>query len=128
VFDLARYLIATPPIPTRYRRRMLALGSGDPTRAICSTLVAQAFQAIHYPILPEIAQQTLGSPHCPGCAQELLHIRHHSLFVPRDFDVSPYFQIIKPTLEAGFDFHRLHWAPSERTDGNPGAATRRIKS
>lgn len=39
VFDLARYLFPTPPVPTWMRRRMLALGSGDPTRAICSTLV-----------------------------------------------------------------------------------------
>jgi len=31
--DLARYLIPTPPVPTRWRRRMIALGSGDPTKA-----------------------------------------------------------------------------------------------
>jgi hypothetical protein len=30
--------------------------------------------------------------------------------VPRDFDVSPYFQVVKPTLEAGFDPRRLAWA------------------
>ena len=35
IIDLARYLIQTPPIPTHLRRRLLALGSGDPTRAIC---------------------------------------------------------------------------------------------
>ena len=52
VIDLARYLLPTPPVPLRFRRRMLALGSGDPTRAICSTLIAQAFQSIRYPILP----------------------------------------------------------------------------
>src|SRR5439155_899996 len=54
VFDLARYLMPTPPVPVRWRRRMIAFGSGDPTRAICSTLVAQAFQSVHYPILPEV--------------------------------------------------------------------------
>ena len=37
VLDLARYLIPTPPVPARWRRRLLALGSGDPSRAICST-------------------------------------------------------------------------------------------
>jgi len=36
-------------------------------------------------------------------------VRHHSLFAPRDFDVSPYFDVIKPTIEAGFDFHALKW-------------------
>jgi hypothetical protein len=40
-------------------------------------------------------------------AREVLHIRHHSLFTPRDFDVSPYFAIIKPTLELGFDPHKM---------------------
>ena len=40
VIDLLRYLMPAPPVPTRRRRRMLALGSGDPTRAICSTIIA----------------------------------------------------------------------------------------
>jgi hypothetical protein len=46
VFDLARYLFPTPPVPIRWRRRTIALGAGDPTRAICSTLIAQAFHSI----------------------------------------------------------------------------------
>ena len=41
VIDLARYLLPVPPVPLAWRRRMLALGSGDPTRAICSTLIAR---------------------------------------------------------------------------------------
>ncbi len=110
VTDLARYLIRTPPVPTRWRRRMISLGSGDPTRAICSTLIAQAFQSIRYPILPEITLEKLDDPRCRDCYLELLHVRHHSLFAPRDFDVSPYFQVIKPTIAAGFDFRRLSWA------------------
>ncbi|MEO7939039.1 MAG: lipo-like protein, partial [Burkholderiaceae bacterium] len=31
VIDLARYLFPTPPVPLRFRRRLLSLGSGDPT-------------------------------------------------------------------------------------------------
>jgi hypothetical protein len=109
VIDLARYLIPTPPVPVRWRRRMLALGSGDPTRAICSTLIAMAFQSIRYPVLPSIETVPSGDPQCPGCLEEILHVRHHSLFVPRDFDVSPYFAVIKPTLVEGFDYRRLTW-------------------
>ena len=56
VVDLARYLLPTPPVPVRWRRRMLELGSGDPTRTICSTLIAEAFQSVHFPILPQIEQ------------------------------------------------------------------------
>lgn len=110
VIDLMRYLIPTPPVPQRWRRRMLALGSGDPTRAICSTLIAQCFQEVRYPILPDVEMHPAARDGCPDCAEEILHVRHHSLFVPRDFDVSPYFQIIKPTLEHGFDYHALKWA------------------
>jgi hypothetical protein len=110
VFDLLRYLFPTPPVPLRWRRRLLQFGSGDPTRAICSTLVAQAFQSVHYPILPQVEQRSTQDPLCPLCVEEILHVRHHSLFVPRDFDVSPYFAIVKPTLAAGFDHHALHWA------------------
>mgnify|MGYP005809920939 FL=1 len=91
VIDLARYLLPTPPVPLGMRRRMLALGSGDPTRAICSTLIAQAFQSVRYPILPVIEQRRSESPDCPACIEEIARVRHHSLFAPRDFDVSPYF-------------------------------------
>lgn len=104
VFDLARYFLPNPPVPRRWRRRMLALGSGDPTRAICSTLIAEAFQSVRYPILPIRLSQ------CPDCCKrEVLHIRHHSLFAPRDFDLSPYFRIVKPTIEQGFDYRALEW-------------------
>lgn len=101
VVDLARYLLPRPPVPHRFRRRMLALGSGDPTRAICSTVIAEAFHSVHYPILPDIEQSS------EDAQREILHIRHYSLFTPRDFDLSPYFEVIKPTLEAGFDFRKL---------------------
>jgi len=37
--------------------------------------------------------------------KEIIYIHHHSLFAPRDFDISPYFEIIKPTLKQGFNFH-----------------------
>jgi hypothetical protein len=112
VFDLARYLFPTPPVPIGWRRRMLALGSGDPTRAICSTLIALAFQSIRYPILPTITREMTLDPDCNDCLRDILHIRHHSLFTPRDFDMSPYFEIIKPALTTGFDHHGLAWADS----------------
>lgn len=114
ILDLMRYTIQTPPVPNRWRRRMLSLGSGDPTRAICSSLIAQAFQSIRYPILPEITLEKSLDPDMREICKEILHIRHHSLFVPRDFDLSPYFEVIKPTLACGFDPHQLHWGDRER--------------
>ncbi len=109
ILDLARYLLPAPPIPRRFRRQLLALGSGDPTRAICSTMIAQAFQSIRYPILPIVDKRSVDRADCPGCIEEIYRLRHHSLFTPRDFDVSPYFKIIKPMLEGEFDFKSLKW-------------------
>ncbi|HRP35588.1 MAG TPA: YiiX/YebB-like N1pC/P60 family cysteine hydrolase [Gammaproteobacteria bacterium] len=112
IWDLARYLMPTPPVPRRWRRKLLALGSGDPTRAICSSLIAQAFGSIGYPILPELYLQDL--PTDSAQYREWLHIRHHSLYAPRDFDVSPYFEVVKPKLARGFDHHELDWADTVR--------------
>lgn len=114
IVDLARYLLPNPPVPQRFRRRMIALGSGDPTRAICSTLIAQAFQSIRYPILPVVNARDMSAPDCPGCIEEILTIRHHGLFTPRDFDVSPYFQIVKPVIDGEFEFRALRWDDQSR--------------
>ena len=116
ILDLARYLFPTPPIPVRWRRRLIQLGAGEPTRAICSSLIAKAFQKVHYPILPRIerrnGQLTTTSAYS---REEILHIRHHSLFAPRDFDLSPYFYIVKPTIEHGFDYKKIKWAKPAET-------------
>jgi hypothetical protein len=116
IVDLARYLFPYPPVPVWFRRRMLAIGSGDPTRAICSTLIAEAFASIHYPILPERASingKTYGI--APYVQSEFDHIRTHGLYTPRDFDVSPFFAIVKPTLAAGFDYRTVEWGPPDVT-------------
>jgi hypothetical protein len=104
IIDLMRYLLPLP-VPQRWRRRLIALGSGDPSRLICSALIAEAFRAVHYPILPKItltrSRQVI---------EQILEIRHSSLYCPRDFDISPYFNVVKPTVARGFDYKALHWA------------------
>lgn len=110
IFDLLRFFFPTPPIPVRWRRRMLAVGSGDPTRAICSSLIAQAFQSIQYPILPDVL---IGGKEGAFAKEEIYRIRHHSLFTPRDFDLSPYFAVIKPTLTKDFDHRLMVWGEPE---------------
>ena len=110
VIDLARWFLPQPPVPARFRRRMLAMGSGEPTRAICASLIAEAFNRVGYPILPDI--ELLGGEDMAD-GRDVLHVRHHSLYAPRDFDVSPYFDIVKPTLEEGFDYRCLPWAEGE---------------
>lgn len=108
ICDLARFLLPTPPIPIRFRRRMLAFGSGDPTKAICSSMIAQAFQSVGYPILPDI--RTSKRKGNVFSRREIWHIRHHSLYAPRDFDISPYFDIVKPLTRRGFDHSDIIWS------------------
>lgn len=106
VFDLIRYLIQKPAVPNRYRRALLSLGSGEPTKAICSTLIAESFQSINYPILPrrnEVDEQSAKGE------VSLLYRPHFTHFTPRDFDLSPYFNVVKPTIEHGFNHHSLAW-------------------
>jgi len=103
IIDLLRYLMPLP-VPQRWRRRMMSLGSGDPTRLICSALIAQAFEMVRYPILPRV---TLIESR--AARREMLEIRHSSLYAPRDFDISPYFMVIKPTLAEAFDYKRMDW-------------------
>lgn len=73
---------------------LIKLGSSDPKKAICSSLIADAFQSIHYPILP--IKKELGG------YQKI----NSTLITPSDFDLSPYFYIIKPTLEK-FNYHNF---------------------
>ena len=108
IIDLLRYLFPLP-VPHRWRRRMLALGSGDPTRLICSALIADAFRSVRYPILPKIKFTSSRQ-----AREEILEIRHSSLYCPRDFDISPYFNVVKPTIARGFNYKSLRWADLSR--------------
>jgi hypothetical protein len=111
ILDLLRYLMPLP-LPQRWRRRMIALGSGDPSRLICSALIADAFTAVRYPILPKITMAR-----SVQALEQILEIRHSSLYCPRDFDISPYFNVVKPTIRQGFNYKALQWA-----DRAPAAA------
>ncbi|CAN1557577.1 Permuted papain-like amidase enzyme, YaeF/YiiX, C92 family [Rhabdaerophilaceae bacterium] len=113
VFDLMRYLLPTPPVPARFRRKMIGFGSGEPTRAICSTLIARAFEKVRYPILPIVEMRDTPDEKGVLRRKEVMHIRHYSLYTPRDFDTSPFFQVIKPTIETGFDYRNFVWSDPE---------------
>jgi hypothetical protein len=113
IIDLMRYLLPLP-VPQRWRRRMIALGSGHPTRIICSALIAQAFATVRYPILPKITRVE-----SEAAREEILEIRHSSLYAPRDFDISPYFEVVKPTIHRGFDYKAMAWADLAETEAAP---------
>jgi hypothetical protein len=116
IIDLMRYLLPLP-VPQRWRRRLIALGSGDPSRLICSALIADAFRAVHYPILPKIT-----AARSQLALEQILEIRHSSLYCPRDFDISPYFNVVKPTIARGFDYKMLQWVDTPAAGAEAAAA------
>jgi hypothetical protein len=86
IFDLARFLFPWSILPRRWRSGLFAHNALKPTEEICSSLIARAFLIVHFPILPEIKKN--GS-------QITLVSRDPRLFTPKDFDYSPFFDIIK---------------------------------
>ena len=79
-------------------------------------------QSVFYRILPQVTVRAAPTPECSDCVEERYRIRHHGLYAPRDFDISPYFGIVKPTLDGGFDYRTLRWDAAE---GDAGRPTRR---
>jgi hypothetical protein len=104
LLDLARFLFPYGLLPRRWRSSLFAHNSGIPTRTVCSTMIAEAFHSVKFPILPLLVDDTN--------ARTSLRERNSKLFTPRDFDYSPYFEIIKyPMLD--FDelavYRQLPW-------------------
>jgi hypothetical protein len=124
--DLARYLLPFHLIPPKLKDDALHFGSGIATETICSTLLAEAFAKVRFPVLPgyqpwkphtaseRFKQMILGRP-TRRAYSGLLSARHPTLCVPRDFDLSPYFDIVKfNSREVGFDYRKLRWEESAR--------------
>jgi len=123
LFDLARYFLPVSIVPARLRRQALEFGSTDPTRAICSSMIAECFARVRFPIVPRYEPLPPGAVAVPGRyawlerfsrrAHEthLLRMVSPTLITPRDFDLSPYFEIIKFNVieSSRFDYHKLRW-------------------
>ncbi|MCX8073339.1 MAG: YiiX/YebB-like N1pC/P60 family cysteine hydrolase [Candidatus Binatia bacterium] len=123
VLELARYFFPVSLIPRRYRRAALRYG-GEATQVICTTMLARAFASVGFPIIPRV---TL-NPEPPRRRwfrwfswlrrpeyEALYEKEDPALVTPRDFDLSPYFDIVKVhhATAVGFDYRRIHWAQSE---------------
>jgi len=105
IFDLFRYLLPFRLIPMRLREEALHFGSGRETETICSSLLAEAFAQVGFSILPmhirrnavvrgKLRQKIFGRP-TRRAYSGILRTRHPSLCVPQDFDLSPYFDVVK---------------------------------
>ncbi len=86
--DLFRFLFPWSILPRRWRSSLFEHHIGGPTKEICSSMLAEAFNSVNFPILPIIrdAKDKKGI---------VFYRRNPKLYTPRDFDYSPYFEIIK---------------------------------
>lgn len=119
-FDLALALLS--PIkfgPLKTRTIESCLGACSELQVICSGMIAKAFQRVGYPTLPRV---DIGDPPdeevlAADPYRFPLRMRHYSQILPRDFDLSPNFQVIKFNLieDGAFDYKRLTWKPSGAT-------------
>ena len=114
VFDLFRYLLPFQLVPLRLREDALHFGSGRETETICSSLLAEAFDRIGHPILPmhirrralvrgKLRRRIFGRP-TRHVRSGFLKARHPTLCVPQDFDLSPYFDVVKFNARAPVEF------------------------
>jgi hypothetical protein len=124
IFDLARYFLPVSLVPRRLRRKALQFGSGEPTRVICSSLIAACFRRVRFPIVPRFEQLPEETPkvrrlriwpftvRSGGHEYGVLREVSPTLVTPRDFDLSPYFEIIKFNIieSMRFDYHKIRWA------------------
>ncbi len=133
IVDLLRYFFPVTLIPGRLRRTALESAGQFSKQVICSTQITMAFQNVRYPILPRIEHSMEGALQPGGLVERFLAPmrRHRSaatpamaaagvftpcnprLVTPRDFDLSPYFEIVKfNNRRAGtdFDYKKIVWA------------------
>ena len=115
VLDLARFFFPYSIIPRRWRSSLFKHSPGDEAKTVCSSMIAEAFSFIHFPILPLVKLDK---------AQAVqLYQRNPKLCTPSDFDYSPYFQIIKyPFLDYTHhsDYKLLPWNGHGALEGREG--------
>ena len=125
LLDLARYFFPVSLIPRRFRRTALQLGSGLTTQVICTSMIGRAFQNVGFPILPATTPSAAAPPprrlvdrllrRTPPPYPAVFRRQLPSIITPRDFDLSPYFEVIKfyPVEATNFDYRRIRWEDSE---------------
>ena len=104
IFDLARFLFPWSVLPRRWRSSLFQHYAGTEARYICSSMIAESFMAVRFPILPVVQRSPNGRLE--------FYRRNFRLFTPSDFDFSPYFEIIKYPLMAvdeGTLYRQLPW-------------------
>jgi len=136
ILDLALHLGLASLMPGR-RRRVFRMGSLSSRAVICTSLIGRLFQTVGFPVLPEVSPATsvpstrrLGflRGRSPKPHAGVFRRRDPTLLTPRDFDLSPYFEVVKYEVvgSRGFDYQRIEWAegshPAEAGEASPAEA------
>lgn len=108
LLDLTRFLLPWTILPRRWGSSLFRTSTGEPESGICSSLIAEAFSSVQFPVLPFVK---------PDAVEGIeVFQRNPYLFTPKDFDYSPYFEIIKYPLfnpdEPLPYYRRLPWTKS----------------
>ena len=116
IFDLARFFFPWWILPRRFRSSLFRHNPGRSTRTVCSTMIAEAFSFVQFPILP-----LMKAVDSNESAPVQMFRRNPKLCTPSDFDYSPYFEIIKYPFVGfthGQDYHLLPWDGTGELDSN----------
>lgn len=129
IVELLIYFFPVELIPERFRRRILE--SPQMARGlICSSQIAMAFQKVRYPVQPAISSpsNTDEQAETPRPNRFRFGRKQASVFetyvftpcnprvvTPRDFDLSPYFEVVKFNVSGrrDFDYKKINWATEE---------------
>ena len=129
IVSLARYFFPVSLIPGRLRRAALHYRSDANQTLVCSTMLARAFAHVGYPVLPRVTFDD--TPHPTRWLHRLIgrngngtralyEAENPALITPRDFDLSPYFDVVKfnHLAHGKFDYRRIEWATASNGNGN----------
>lgn len=86
ILDLGRFLLPWPLLPRKWHSTLFNYKPGNSIKESCSALLTEAFQSVNFPIMPQLEQN--------GDTLKILK-GNPRLMTPKDFDQSPYFEIIK---------------------------------
>ena len=124
MLELAVRLPLASLLPRRFRLEERRLGSGVVSAVICTSLLGRLFRKVRFPVLPTVSfaeeqqvpvarKRRFGLfPHRRRRARGVYRPRHPTRITPRDFDVSPYFEIVKFNAigNRDFDYVDIRWA------------------
>ena len=133
IVDLAVHLLRVSILPRHRQREALSLGSGSGSQVICTSLLGRLFHTVKFPVLPVVTYPDPPRDETPqrwsflrrrrrdrSLYEGVFHRRHPTLLTPRDFDLSPYFDIVKFNVieDRAFDYLRIAWADDARVGGS----------